>query len=253
MHGGSGVGDQTAAAALISGRGISPGRAGGAGDRGDAPVDVARAGKRRDKEERLRGAQASISISLNDHAERVSMKAQRIRDGTWPSAGPAAPSAKEKLAALRERVRARAAGALGAAEARLHADDSDNRGQGGGGTPSDMLPLNIGGDDAQHRGKRQQLDDELHLELRVSQANEASQIHSGSRIGGGAGGACGDAAGGEAGSYQAAELTQRSAGWGGSQSRGAAAVGLAGTAIRTATTVAASLTAWHSDAAETTP
>ncbi len=252
MHGGSGAGYQTVAAALISGRGISPGREVGTEDAGGGPVGGTPVGRRRDKEERLRDAQASISISLNDHAERVAMKAQRIRDGTWPSAVPNPTSAREKLDALRERIRAKALVAAGGAEARRQDGASVRRGQGGGVWPSDVTAPALRGDDAQHRGEREQLEFELPLELRTSQANEASQMHSVSRLGGGAGGGQDDGFGGAGGRSQVAELARWPQG-DDSLAGGSGGAALPGEAIRTAAAVAASFAAWHSDAAGEAP
>ncbi len=252
VHGGSGAGHQTAAAALIRGRGRSPGRAGEADDGGEEHVGGGRISKRRDKEERLLGDHASISISLSDHAERVTLKAQRIREGTWPAGGPAEASAKEKLAALRERVRAKAARAAEAAEARDQIGESALRAGGGGGGPSDTSYSAIGGDAAQHRGEREQLDHELPLELRLVQANEASQMHSTFHFGDRAGGAGDDELGGAAGSAQAAEVAQRAEGWD-EPSRSAGGAERAGVPMSTASAAAANFAAWHSNAAEETP
>ncbi len=184
------------------------------------------------------------------------MKAQRIKDGSWPFDGAAATPAREKLAALRERVRARAAGTLGSsstAETRPLASVSNLCGRGGGDIPSESLPSNIGGDFVQHRGEREQLVNELPLDLRIRQTNEVSQMHSVSWLGGGAGGASTSAASFAAASGQAADCMQRIVGGEGSQQRGIDGAGLAGTAIRTAMTVAASHTAWHTDVAEAAP
>ncbi len=252
LHGGSGVGQQTVAAALISGRGVSPGRERAAEDVGDETVRGARGTRRRDKEERLRDAHASISISLGDHAERVARKAQRAKDGGWPAADHNAASARERMDALRERVRAKALVAAGGGETRLRFDASDRCGQGGGDWQSDGLAPALEGDNAQHRGDREQLDSELPLDLRIPQAIEASQIHSTSHLDREAGGVQGDGVGGADGRRS----VPASARWplgDDSLAGGASGAAVAGEAIRTAAADAARFAAWHSNAADAPP
>ncbi len=256
VHGGSGAGDQTAAAALISGRGLSPGREGGAIVHSDVSASAARASRRRDGEEKLRGANAAISISLSDHAERVSLKAQRIKDGIWPIGEAAAVPAREKLAALRERVRARAAGISGSsstARSRPAASAPQLRGHDGCGTAMDISTASKGGDLVRNRGEGRQLVNELPLDLRTLQTIEVSQIHSASGFGDEAGGASTSDTGFAADGSRAADGVQWSAGGGVSQQGSGGGVGSSGTAIRTARALAASHTAWHTVVTEAAP
>ncbi len=252
VHGGSGVGNQTAAAAQIRGRGSSPGGAGGATDGGGEHVGDGRIGKGRDKGRRLLGDHASISISLSDHAERVRVKAQRIQEGTWPIGNTTEATAKERLAAIRERIRARASGAAEAEEARRLCGESALPDLAGGGGLPTLAHSAIGGGADQHRGEREQLDHELPLELRSIQAIEASKMHLAFRIDARAGDAGDDALGGAAGSVQAAEVAQRAEGWG-ELSRSAGGAVRTGGTTSTAAAAAANFAAWHSNAAEETP
>ncbi len=256
LHGGSGVGAHTAAAALISGRGLSPGREGDAIDRGGASASAARAGRRRDSEERLREANAAIRISLNDHAERVLQKAQRIRDGAWPTGEAVAVPAREKLAAIRDRVRARAAGASSSSSAirdQPAASAMTMRGHDGCVSAVGTSPAGDDDDLVRHRGKGRQLVNELALDLRSSRTIEVSQIHLTSELVEGAGGSSPSATGFAADGSQAADGVLRIAGGGAGKRGGGDDVGSAGSAARTARALAASHTAWHTTAADAAP
>ncbi len=123
LHGGSGAGQQTVAAAQIRGRGTSPGSGGDAardygtvsngGDDGGDNVASGPRGKEDPKTKRGAGGtgragradpHADIRVSLELHAERVAKKARLEKD----EHNRTRETAAHRIAALRERVRARA-------------------------------------------------------------------------------------------------------------------------------------------------
>ncbi len=256
LHGGSGAGAQTAAAALISGRSSSPGREGGAVDRGSASAAATRADRRRSGDERLRDANAAIRISLEDHAERVLRKAQRVRDGAGPAGEAAAVPAREKLAALRERVRARAAAASNSSSTtKDRPADSAMASRSSAGSPSAVgsPPVGHGDELVRHRGEGRQLDNELALDLRTSQTIEVSQIHLSSGLVEEAAGTSSNGTGFAADGSQVADGALSDVGGGASGQGSGDSAGSAGIAARTATACAASHTAWHTVAARAAP
>ncbi len=197
LHGGGDAGEQTVAAAQIRGRGASPGEEGEAGGR--RPAERTRGGadgrngdhglRRREAAAPRRddgGADphAAIRISLDQHAERVAKRARVM--SAVPQ--PAGSTAGQRLAALRERVIARAtarnrggeaAEALGG-EAERRSRETAER------CPAPALAVvgdvHLGaGDDGEPRGRGEGANGQLESEWRTSEVLKMHLLHATSR------------------------------------------------------------------------
>lgn len=197
LHGGGDAGEQTVAAAQIRGRGASPGEEGEAGGR--RPAERTRGGadgrngdhglRRREAAAPRRddgGADphAAIRVSLDQHAERVAKRARVM--SAVPQ--PAGSTAGQRLAALRERVIARAtarnrggeaAEALGG-EAERRSRETAER------CPAPALAVvgdvHLGaGDDGEPRGRGEGANGQLESEWRTSEVLKMHLLHATSR------------------------------------------------------------------------
>ncbi len=216
---------ESAGAAVAPARIRGPSRGPGAvgGDR-ESVVDKARL--------RLEARNSHLQRSLADHAERVEKR--RASEG----APLGRPSAAQRMEALRRRVVARGAGALPSV------DGAGSRARGEEDEAASSPPVDLSGGSSQHRGEWEQLDHELPRDLRIPKTNEVSQMHSvfhfvrGDANSVGSSFAAGSRSSGD-------DATPRAAGGAGGGATVACGAGSLGVAVSTATTVAASCTAWH--------